>query len=96
MAKSEFQEITDRIDARLEAMGQSRAAEMLQVFELLSASFAKEENRPSVFLHGVGERMVVLAINTGDELGALEMLLNAHMQMHEIVVGDVPPKEQLH
>jgi len=95
MDKSEFQEISTRIDARLEAMGENRAGEMTRVFELISASFAHEEGRPSILIHGLGDNVVVLAINS-PPLEALELMSMAYMQMHDNVIGETPDKGALH
>ena len=95
MDKSEFQEVSTRIDERLAVMGEGRAAEMTRVFELLSASFANEEDRPSILIHGVGKNVIVLAVNT-DALDALELMASAYANMHDTVIGDTPDKGELH
>lgn len=95
MDKSEFQEVSARIDARLEAMGTDRAAEMTRVFDLLSASFANEEDRPSILIHGMGNNVVVLAVNS-PPMDVLEIMAMAYTQMHDIVLGEVPDKGELH
>jgi len=95
MDKSEFQEVSTRIDKRLDAMGEGRAGEMTRVFELISASFANEEDRPTILIHGVGNNVIVLAINT-PPLEALELMSMAYMQMHDNVLGEVPDKGELH
>ena len=95
MDKSEFQEVSVRIDARLEAMGEGRAAEMTRVFDLLSASFANEDDRPSILIHGMGNNVIVLAVNTG-AIEALELMSMAYVQMHDSVIGNTPDKGELH
>lgn len=95
MDKSEFQEVCTRIDARLEAMSTDRAAEMTRVFDLLSASFANEEDRPSILIHGMGNKVFVLAVNS-PPMDVLEIMAMAYTQMHDIVLGEVPDKGELH
>lgn len=95
MDKSEFQEARVRIDARVEAMGEGRSAEMLRVFDLLSASFANEDARPTILVHGMGNDVLVLAVNT-PPLEALEIMSMAYMRMHDNVIGNTPDKGELH
>ena len=95
MGKNEFQELCARLDARLAAMSEDRAKEMTRVFELLSASFANEECRPSILIHGIGHNVIVLAVNAAP-LEALELMSMAYMQMHDNVIGEVPSKGELH
>ena len=95
MDKREFQAISAVIDGRLAVMGERRAGEMTRVFELLSASFANEEDRPSILIHGVGKNVIVLAVNT-EAIDALELMASAYANMHDTVIGDTPDKGELH
>jgi hypothetical protein len=94
MDKSEFQNISAVIDGRLAAIGIEGAMHMLRVFEMISASFAREEDRPSVLIHGSGKKLVVLSINV-DELETVNILATAYAKMHDTFIGDIPPKEKM-
>jgi hypothetical protein len=95
MDKNEFQQVVNLIDCRLDLMGAEEAAKMVRVFELLSASFAKEPNRPSVLVHGAGENnLVVVSINS-DPVAMVSMLAAAYTQMHDTFLGEAPDKGML-
>lgn len=95
MDKKEFQDVSARIDARLAAMGTEGATHMVRIFELLSASFAEEDARPSVFVHGIGSNLMVLSINV-DALEMVGMLATAYAQMHDTFIGDKPEPGDIH
>jgi hypothetical protein len=95
MDKDEFQTISAVIDGRLKAMGVEGATHMVRMFEMLSASFAEENARPSVFVHGIGNNLMVLSVNV-EELDMVEMLATAYAQMHDTFVGDKPAQGDLH
>jgi hypothetical protein len=95
MDKSEFQTISARIDERLAAMGTEGAAHMVRMFEMLSASFAEEDARPSVFVHGIGDNLMVLSVNV-DALEMVGMLATAYAQMHDTFIGDKPEPGEIH
>ena len=94
MDKKEFSEISAVIDGRLEAMGIEGATHMVRIFELISASFANEEDRPSVVIHGQGKSLAVLSINV-DELEMVDMLATAYARMHDTFIGDIPPRGEM-
>jgi hypothetical protein len=94
MDKDEFQTISTVIDGRLAAMGTDGATHMLRVFELISASFANEEDRPSVLVHGHGNNLAVLSINVA-ELEMVDMLATAYAKMHDVFIGDIPPRGEM-
>lgn len=94
MGKDEFQTISAVIAGRLEAMGAEGATNMMRVFEMLSASFAQDQDRPSVVVHGNGRHMMVLSINT-DEIEMIDMLSTAFTKMHDTFIGDIPPKGEM-
>jgi hypothetical protein len=95
MDKRKFSEIIALIDARIETMGMERAGHMVCMFELLSASFAKEDARPSVLVHGMNDRLTVLSINV-DELDTVGMLATAYSKMHDTFIGDKPEPGEIH
>ena len=95
MDKSELQELSARIDGRLKEMNIEGATSMLRVFDLISASFAKEADRPSVLVHGNGNNLMVLSINT-HELDMVGMLATAYAQMHDTFIGDKPEPGEIH
>lgn len=95
MAKSEVPAISAVIDGRLREMGVEGATSMLRVFELISASFANEEGRPSVLVHGNGSNLAVLSINV-DELEMVDMLATAYAKMHDTFIGDKPAQGDMH
>jgi hypothetical protein len=95
MDKSKLQKVLALIDDRLEAIGPERAEHMVRIFELLSASFAQEENRPSVFLHGTGDNILLLPVNV-DTLELLDILAATYSKVYAAVIGDKPSKGALH
>ena len=95
MDKDEFQTISARIDARLAAMGTEGATHMVRMFEMISASFANEDERPTVLIHGVGNNLIVLSVNV-DELEMVGMLATAYAKMHDTFIGDMPEQGELH
>ena len=95
MDKDEFQKISTVIDGRLAAMGVEGATHMVRVFEMISASFANEENRPSVVIHGSGKNLVVLSINV-DELEMVDILATAYAKMHDVFIGNKPAPGDIH
>jgi hypothetical protein len=95
MDKDEFQTISAVIDGRLEAMGVEGATHMVRIFELISASFAGEDRRPTVLVHGVKHNLIVLSVNV-DELDMVEMLATAYAKMHDTFIGDKPAPGDIH
>lgn len=95
MDKKEFQDVSARIDARLAAMGTEGATHMVRMFEMISASFAGEDERPTVLVHGVKNNLIVLSVNV-DELDMVGMLATAYAKMHDTFVGDMPEQGELH
>jgi hypothetical protein len=95
MDKEEFRALSAVIDGRLEAIGIEGATHMVRMFEMLSASFANEDERPSVMIHGAGKKMVVLSVNV-EMVDMLEMLATAYTSMHEMFIGDKPEQGELH
>ena len=95
MDKNEFQDVSARIDARLAAMGTEGATHMVRMFEMISASFANEDERPTVLIHGVGNNLIVLSVNV-DELEMVGMLATAYAKMHDTFIGDMPEQGELH
>ena len=95
MDKNEFQDVSARIDARLAAMGTEGATHMVRMFEMISASFANEDERPTVLIHGVKNNLIVLSVNV-DELDMVGMLATAYAKMHDTFIGDMPEQGELH
>jgi len=83
------------IDGRLKAMGTEGATHMVRMFEMISASFAGEDRRPTVLVHGVKHNLMVLSVNV-EELDMVEMLATAYAQMHDTFIGDKPEQGDLH
>jgi hypothetical protein len=95
MDKNEFQQVVNLIDCRLDLMGAEDAAKMVRVFELLSASFAEEPERPSVLVHGTGgSNLVVVSVNS-DPVAMVNMLGAAYAQMYDTFLGEAPDKGML-
>lgn len=94
MDNRDIEEISAVIDGRLAAMGVEGATHMVRIFELISASFANEEDRPSVVIHGHGKSLAVLSINV-DELEMVDMLATAYAKMHDTFIGDIPPRGEM-
>jgi len=65
------------------------------MFEMISASFANENNRPSILIHGVGKQMVVLSVNV-DMLEAVELLANAYSNLHDTFIDGRPEQGDMH
>jgi hypothetical protein len=95
MGKEEFRALSAVIDGRLEAIGIEGATHMVRMFEMLSASFANEDERPTVLIHGVGKKMVVLSVNV-EMVDMLEMLSTAYTSMYGTFIGDKPEQGELH
>jgi hypothetical protein len=76
-------------------MGTEGATHMVRMFEMISASFANEEQRPTVLIHGVGNNLIVLSVNV-DELEMVGMLATAYAKMHDTFIGDMPEQGELH
>jgi hypothetical protein len=95
MDKDEFQAISSVIDGRLDAMGTEGATHMVRMFEMISASFAKETDRPSILIHGVGTQMIVLSVNV-DMLETVEMLANAYSNLHDTFIDGRPEQGDMH
>ena len=95
MDKSEVPAISAVIDGRLREMGIESATHMLHVFELISASFAYEKDRPSVLVHGNGKNLVVLSINV-DEFEMVNILATAYAKMHDTFIGNKPEQGDMH
>jgi hypothetical protein len=95
MDKKEFLELSARIDARVEAMGPEGALHMVRMFEMLSASFAREDKRPSLLLHGVGKNLLILSVNV-EALDILDTLACAYTAMHDKIIGKKPAPGELH
>jgi hypothetical protein len=95
MDKSEFQTISDVIDGRLSAMGVEGATHMVRMFEIISASFAGEASRPTVLVHGIGDRIVVLSVNA-KEFEIVDMLATAYTQMYDAFIGKIPEPGDMH
>ena len=95
MDKKEFQDVSARIDARLAAMGTEGATHMVRMFEMISASFANEDERPTVLIHGVGNNLIVLSVNV-DVMEMVNMLATAYAKMHDTFIGDKPEPGDIH
>lgn len=94
MDKDEFQTISAVIDGRLAAMGVEGATHMVRMFEVISASFAGEGDRPTVLVHGNGAHLMVLSVNV-DELEMVDMLATAYTKMHDTFIGNIPPRGEM-
>jgi hypothetical protein len=95
MDKDEFSSISAVIDGRLAAMGVEGATHMVRMFEMISASFAGEGDRPTILIHGVKNNLVVLSVNV-DEFEIVDMLSVAYAKMHDTFIGNKPEQGDMH
>jgi hypothetical protein len=76
-------------------MGVEGATHMVRMFEMISASFAGEDRRPTVLVHGVKHNLIVLSVNV-EELEMVDMLATAYAKMHDTFIGDKPEQGDMH
>jgi hypothetical protein len=92
---NEVKAISAVIDSRLENIGITGTAQMLRMFELISASYVGEDGRPTVLVHGVGNNVVILSINA-DEFQTVNLLAAAYTKAHDTFIGDKPEPGDMH
>jgi len=91
MDKTEFNRIGQVVEECIEGMSAARVTAMLQMFERVAISFAKQ-NGGMLTLEVVEDGVVLSAIDL-DEAEVMEIVGMLAIKMHMEVMGGAPAKE---